>query len=258
MNGLVKSVRAMMCLAGLLMGTSQAALLSPPVSGQRAFRIPHAMSVAASVNRAYGHKQTRMPEYSVFSQSEAVVRHLHDALEKTLTRAQYELEGPAVEGGQGITRWYNPAENQSVVSVQWSTEEGYAQLTFRQSGHWNDGQASDIGPLAKAVADQTLEEELHSFAFTPPADDAPQMIPAEKRYQQLHNGLVNRLQERGFRPLWKRDLDDDQGLISYAAWFHPDLNLTVLCTSWPVQESHGQTVSILPGKTNAKEFTPMF
>jgi len=256
MNGLVKRVRAMMCLAGLLMGTSQAALLSPPVSGQRAFRIPHAVGAAASVNRAYAHKQTRMPEYSVFSQSEAVVRHLHDALEKAMTQAHYDLEGPAMVDGQGTTRWYNPTENQSVVSVQWSTEEGYAQLTFRQPGHWNGGQASDM--LVEAVTDQTLEEELRGFAFTPPADDGSQMIPAEKRYQQLHNGLVNRLQERGFRPLWKRDLDENQGLISYAAWFHPDLNLTVLCIRWPIQESHGQTVSILPGKKKANEFTPMF
>ncbi|GAA4015652.1 hypothetical protein GCM10022631_29790 [Deinococcus rubellus] len=173
-----------------------------------------------------------------------------------MTQAHYELEGPAVVGGQGTTHWYNVTENQSVVSVQWSTEEGYAQLTFHQSGRWNDGQASDT--LVEAVAGQTLEEELHGFTFTPPSDDAPQMIPPEQRYQQVHNGLVNRLQERGFRPLWKRDLYEDQGLISYAAWYHPDLNLTVLCISWPVQDSHGQTVSVIPGKTKANEFTPMF
>jgi len=81
-----------------------------------------------------------LPEYSVHSQNEATVRHLHSTLLQAMADGGYQPGWKQMVDGRRIETWYHWGLDQTVMSVCWSTETGYVQSTFRQPGRLKAGE----------------------------------------------------------------------------------------------------------------------
>ena len=77
---------------------------------------------------------TLLTEYSVFSQNEVPVSYLHCALVQAMELEGYQRGEERPVDGQGTETWYHPGLDQTVRTVLWSTEAGFAQVVFRQAG----------------------------------------------------------------------------------------------------------------------------
>ena len=137
-----------------------------------------------------------LPEYSVYSQNEATVRHLHGALLQAMADGGYRPGWKQMVDGQGVETWYHWGLDQTVMSVRWSTEAGYVQSTFRQPGRLKAGEVRGTDAPGDLVPTATLEDALQSFTVTP--GDAGNAAPVEKtyHYQRRHEGLLAFLERR--------------------------------------------------------------
>lgn len=96
---------------------------------------------------------------------------------------------------------------------------------------------------------ETLAADMRRFSFPAGPEDA---------YQAAHQQLIDMLATRGFRTSWARNRSEGGQPISYASWYQPDLDVTVLCASQPLGISHWQTVTMMQGKLRSQDFLPAF
>ena len=257
----MKNTKAGLCLlicgAALMMGGAQARMPTVPREMGAYTTIPNSEHHVLLAGRSDEFQPGGLlQEYSVYSQNEATVRHLHGALLQAMANSGYQPGWKQMVDGQGIETWYHWGLDQTVMSVRWSTETGYVQSTYQQTGRLKAGEIRGTDAPGDLVPTVTLEDALQAFAVT--SGNAGSVASAEKisHYQQRHQDLLAFLGQRGFRPTWLRESESrSQGTV-YAAWYHPDLNVTVVCMTWPDGDGQAQTIMSSPGRLQSNVFFP--
>lgn len=197
-----------------------------------------------------------LPEYSVYSQNEATVNHLHGAFLQAMADGGYRPGWKQMVDGQGVETWYHWGLDQTVMSVRWSTEEGYVQSTFRQPGRLKAGEVRGTDAPLDLVPTATLEDALQSFAVTPRNVGTAASVEKNSHYQRRHQGLLAFLERRGFWPSWIRESQAPSQGVAYATWYHPDLNVTVVCMTWSDGTGQAQTIMPFSGRLRSNVFFP--
>jgi hypothetical protein len=248
-------MRALICGAALMMGAVEATVLVLPVTtpnsveGSHQFSSPKSYAGVKDERRASG----SLRQYSVYSQNEHTVQRLHSVLEQSMADTGYHHGWERKLEGQRIESWYNPAADQTVMSVQWSTEKGYVQATYRVQGQVRAGEMVGSGGLGEMSPMNTLEDEVERLNFKPAPENA---ADPEVAFQEAQQHLVSVLLNRGFRKAWFRQDPDASGPVDYVAWYHPDLDMTVLCIDRLTGSGHTQTVMPMSGKLRSNDFLP--
>ena len=96
---------------------------------------------------------------------------------------------------------------------------------------------------------ETLAADMRRFSFPAGPEDA---------YQAAHQQLIEMLAARGFRTSLARNLSEGGQLVSYASWYQPDLDMTVLCAGQTLGAGHWQTVTMMQGRLRSQDFLPAF
>ena len=257
----MKNTRAglcvLICSAALMMGEAQARMPTVPREmGAYTSISASGQDVPLAARSDDSHPGGLLPEYSVYTQNEATVRHLHGALLQAMVDGGYQPGWKQMVDGQGIETWYHRGLDQTVMSVRWSTEAGYVQSTIRQPGPLKIGEVRGSGAPIDPAPMATLEDTLQAFAVTPGYAGSAASAERNAHYQRRHQDLLAFLGQRGFRPTWLRESESrSQGTV-YAAWYHPDLNVTVVCMTWPDGDGQAQTIMSISGRLRSNVFLP--
>jgi hypothetical protein len=242
----------LICGMAMLLGSAPARATAP-LNSVVHIGVP---AVAVSVFADTFQPSVFLPEYSVFTPSEAAVRQLHDVLVQAMVDGGFQPGGPQPADGQGAEIWTQRELNQTVVSVRWSSEAGYVQLTFRQSGRPTTGEGSGQGSPVEPLSRATLERALTAFNVVADPADTTDGTLGEARYQRKHQDLEADLLARGFRLIWIRENMEAAERSTVMAWYHPGLDVTVLCMTRPDGTGHVQTVVPLTGRLRSTFYFP--
>ena len=249
----------LICGAALMTGGAQARMPTVPKEmGSYTSTSDSGQDVPLAARSDESQAGGLLPEYSVYSQNEGTVRHLHGALLQAMTEGGYQPGWKQMVDGQGIETWYHWGLNQTVMSVSWSTEAGYVQSTFRQPGRLKAGEVRGTDAPVDLVPTATLEDALQAFNVTVTPGDASNAASVEKtyHYQRRHDGLLAFLGQRGFKLSWIRESQSPSQGMAYAAWYHPNLNMTVVCMTWPDGTGQAQTIMPFSGRLRSNVFFP--
>lgn len=191
-----------------------------------------------------------LQEYSVYTRNEATAGHLHGALVQAMADGGYQPGWRQMVDGQWVETWYHRGLDQTVMSVRWSTEAGYLQSTFRQPGPLKVGEVRGNGAPGDLIPAAKLEDTLRALNVVVMPGDAVPPASLQDAYRQRQRDLETFLLERGFRPTWTREDPPS------TAWYHPGLDMTVLCITWPVGNGMAQMVIPVSGWPGSSVIVP--
>ena len=126
--------------------------------------------------------------------------------------------------------------------------------TFTSAFLLLDG-AAPVTPVSSSNAPgnqearETLAADMRRFSFPAGPEDA---------YQAAHQQLIDTLATNGFRTSWARNLSEGGELVSYASWYQPDLDMTVLCASQTLGAGHWQSATMMQGRLRSQDFLSAF
>ena len=95
------------------------------------------------------------------------------------------------------------------------------------------------GGATRTTPDMPTPEDLKAFSFTE---------GSENDYQVMHGRMLQMLTDHGFERSWTQEVQEGGEVISYAVWYQPQFDVTVLCAAQKVEDSHTQSVYMMPGK----------